>query len=335
MLDAINVKYWEMCHSSEDLGVHRDNDYNARCDVCGDSKKRKKLKRLHLYKKSSYENDSIKCMNCNATFTMYSYLKKQHTHLLAPYIQETSINTLNTLNSFKPISIDSAIKIEEVKKVEKTNKLFTFERPKELISPNSEVASYIKSRGFTREILKHHKIKLFLSKGMVSLGKGKEVNLKDYIVIPLVENEKWYGFYSRSIHNKIFYTYIPEENTGYKVWNYFDVNRKDTVYIFEAIFNALSTSLNSIACLGSDIDSERLKELKEPVFCFDNDATGREKALKYAKMGYKVFIYPDYITQKDFNDILKEGMTVESIDNLITSNIYQGIMAITKLTLQM
>lgn len=330
MLNSINVKYWELCHTSSELGPHRNSDYSARCDICGDSKKRKNLKRLHLYTKDSYSGDSIKCQNCSYTGTMYAYLRDYHPNLVSAYAQEVGMTKIQMLK-------ESITRIEQVVK---KNTLYTFERPSELVNPTKDVVEYLKSRGFTKEILSNHTyngFKVLLSQGMLHLGKEKDkvVNLKDYIVIPLLEGDKWYGFYSRSIREKIFYTYLPDENTGYKLWNWFGVNKKDKVYIFEAIFNALSTSLPGVACLGSDIDETKLKELSKPIFVFDNDSTGREKSLKYAKKGHQVFIWPTEIKQKDVNDLLRDGMTVEEIDELIINNIFEGIVAVTKLTLRM
>lgn len=334
MLDYINIKYWELCHTKSDLGYQRDDDYSAKCDVCGDSSKNKNNKRLHLYKKESYDSDSINCFNCGYTANMYSYLRDHHTNLLQSYIQETGYNKIDSLNKNNYNNTNILI----IKEVNKKNILFTFDKPKELYNPNQEVIDYLRSRGFTKEILlsktKNTKFNVYLSKGIIKL-EDKEVYLKDYIIIPLYENDKWFGFYSRSIHTKTFHTYIPDKNTGYKLWNYFSVNKKDTVYIFEAIFNALSTSLQGIACLGSDIDIDRLKELSKPVFVFDNDSTGRAKSMKYAKLGYNVFIWPDKIKEKDINDLLKVGWSVESIDKLIVDNIFSSLMALTKLKLQL
>lgn len=330
-LNFINVKYWELCHSGETLGYHRDDDYSAKCDVCGDSKKNKSVKRLHLYKKSSYDDDSIKCFNCEYTGTMYSYLKNYHPDLFQSYTQELGYNKINSLSESK----NNVLSIQEVKK---KNTLYTFDKPNELVNPTSEVLDYLKSRGFTKEFLKNQlsrkniNFKLYFSKGFINL-EDKTVNLKDYIIIPLFEGDKWFGFYSRSIHTKTFHTYIPSKNTGYKLWNYFSVNKKDTVYIFEAIFNALSTTLPSIACLGSDIEKDRLVELSKPVFVFDNDSTGRSKALKYAKLGYNVFIWPDKIKEKDINDLLKNGWEVEDIDKLIVGNVFNSLDAEVRLRL--
>lgn len=329
MLNSTSVKYWELIHSPESLGKHRDNTYNARCDVCGDSQKNKNKKRLYLYTKDSYKGDSVKCQNCGYSKPFYTYLKNYHPDLAPGYRSEMGFTTISNLKS-------DAVVIKEVKK---TNTLYTFEKPPEFKHPNKQIAEYLKSRGFDKEILQYHLfrgVQFYLSEGNVKLG-DKNVNLKNFIIIPLLENNKWYGFYSRSLVSKTFYTYLPEQNTGYRIWNWFNVNKKDKVYIFEAIFNAMSTTFQSIACLGSDINDAQLKQLSHPIFVFDNDRTGVEKALKYANKGYSVFVWPDEIKTKDIsdvNDLLREGWCVEDIDNLITNNIFSGVLAITKLTLK-
>ena len=64
--------------------------------------------------------------------------------------------------------------------------------------------------------------------------------INDYLVIPLYCNNKMYGFYSRSMNEHKFYTYIPDKNTGFKVWNLYNIDTTKPVYVFEGIFDALS-----------------------------------------------------------------------------------------------
>lgn len=315
MLDSINVKYWELAHTSEELGYHRENDYACRCDICGDSKRSRSVKRLHLYKKTSYENDSIACFNCSYTGNMYSYLRDFHPSLFNAYKQEmSSMKLSNLILSEKSLEIRAEVK---------NNSLFTFDRPNNLIkvTDHADALAYVTNRGFPD-------LRCLVATGNVDLCNGKSVNLKDYIIIPLLENGKWYGFYSRSIRDKTFYTFIPEQNTGWKVWNWFKINKEAPVYVFEAIFNAMSSGLpNSIACLGSDIDSERLKDLKNPIFCFDNDEAGRTKAMKYVKKGYKVSILPKDI-KDDHNDLFaKKGWSKDQIAQIIEDNVVSGLKA--------
>lgn len=319
-LHESNVRYWELIHGSN-KGYHRSDDYSARCDVCGDSSTNKSKKRLHLYRKTSYDEDSIKCFNCGYTGNMFSYIKNYHPEFYDSYKSERGFGALNKLKN----------DYLEVRKIQPKTDVYTFTMPSEFIEFDTRAKDYVESRKIAIEALPEY----YYSEGQVQLG-DKVVHLKDYLIIPLLLGDKAYGFYSRSTKTKTFYTYIPEQNTGYKVWNWFNISKKDTVYVFEAIFNALSTNLpNSIACMGSDLPEERLKELEDVVFLFDNDSTGREKALKYALLGYKVFIYPNTILEKDFNDLLKGGYTKDGITDIIKANICSSISAIVQLKMKL
>jgi DNA primase len=87
--------------------------------------------------------------------------------------------------------------------------------------------------------------------------------------------------------------------------------------------------------MGSDIPEERLKELRDVVFVFDNDKTGIEKSIKYAKLGHKVVIYPKDIQEKDVNDLLKKGWSKDDLTELIKANTFQGFEAVIKLTVKL
>jgi hypothetical protein len=316
-LNDINVKYWELIHGSN-KGYHKVDDYSAKCDICGDSQFSKSKKRLHLYTKATYDEDSIACFNCGYKGNMFSYIRTHHPEFYDAYKAERGYSSLNSL----------ANQMQVVKKVQKQNTLYTFEPPEGFILNDKKSLDYIHSR-------KVHLSEVYYCDGMITL-KDKRVSLKDYLIIPLKENDKWYGFYSRCLSSKTFYTYIPEENTGYKIWNWFNISKKTTVYVFEAIFNALSTNLtNTIACMGSDIPEDRLKELTDVVFIFDNDRTGIEKSVKYAKLGYKVMLYPSDIQEKDLNDLLKGGWSKDDLTELVKNNTYQGFEAVIELTMKL
>ena len=312
-LNPTNIKYFKMIVN--DIGTESPMDISARCIVCGDSHKNPNKKRLHLYTKTSYESDSIQCFNCGYTASVYKFIEVYGSSLLSAYRSEMGFNKIKELQ--KPLII---------KKVQQD--VLTFKKPEEFIN--------IQKSKLGLEYLIKRKIKpnqqWYVCNGVLKINK-KEINLKDFIIIPLLNSSgDWYGFYSRNLKQKYFYTYLLEENQGYKVWNYFNINKKQPVYIFESIMDALSTNLtNSISCLGADINEERLKELIEPIFIFDNDKTGKEKALKYSSKGYKVFIWPD-VKEKDCNEML-EVYDKEYITNIIMNNIFEGFTARMKLML--
>ena len=325
MLDQNDVKFFKLAVGSERIKKESPNEIVARCPVCGDSKKSENKARLHLY--SACGTSFVNCFNgdCPAhNKNMFSFLKEFYPNLYDKYLDNFKRQSLFTiLDDFKVDAIEPA-KVKNSENVKLIYQNFSeYFQPLESYKP---ALDYFESRGF-----KYNKsMKLFYSNTVLKIGE-KEHNLKNSIIIPLYnENFEWYGFYSRNISEKKFCTYMNPENNSYKVWNFFNVDKEKPVYIFEGIFDALSAIQsglsNCIACLGAQLPDERLKELKEPVFCLDNDRTGLLNMLKYAKRGYKVLIHSE--TEKDCNEMLKAGKNVKDI---ILNNIYEGVLAQVKI----
>jgi len=159
--------------------------------------------------------------------------------------------------------------------------------------------------------------------------------IKGYLVIPLYipGTNNLYGFYSRDIKTKKFITFIS--TIGYKVWNWFNIDKTKPVYIFEGIFDAMSSGLdNVIANLGAKIPQQRLDELDDPIFCLDNDKTGLENAISYASKRYKVYIQPRIFQEKDLNELKLNNPGLDIAD-MIKSNIFTGISGVTRLKIKL
>jgi len=108
--------------------------------------------------------------------------------------------------------------------------------------------------------------------------------------------------------------------------------------ITEGILDAVCIGLgrgieNTGAMLGADVSEEYRKELPRTIFAFDNDETGIKKAIKYSKMGFRVYVPPE-IPEKDFNEMLLNGYTKEAIRDIILDNAYYGIQAETRLLMK-
>lgn len=321
MLDSINIKYWELSANNEyPLGIHKGDSYSKKCDICGDSKHSNK-KRLVLYRKSSYDNDSIKCFNCGYTGTMFSYLRNHHPDLYSTYKKELLRTSMSILQDSQPLIISETLKRDDLVYFDITDQLVP-------IQESQEGLRYIQNRNVSPS-------GIYFSYGIINVL-GKQINLTNYVIIPLTKNDKWFGFYSRCIDKKIFHTYIPEQNTGFKIWNYFNITKYKTVYAFESIFNAKSSGLtNVIAMLGSDMDYDKYKDIDDIVFVYDNDATGREKSIEKIKKGRKVLVWDNKYNVKDINELSTElKLTETEIRDYILNNIYSGIIAEMKIKLR-
>lgn len=324
MLSAIDKKYFKMC--CPDIGKDTDLDISAKCVVCGDSKTRRKH-RLHLYEKGG--QTYVKCFNCDLSTNMFGFIKTYFPQYFTQYKKETFYLNINNFKDQKEeekdlnITLDwnnvSNSDIAEVETITNHQNVTNCNTPKsETVTNviNSNTFEYLDSSIFQELTISAKKYinsrhinyddkfgKFYTFDGILKI-KDKEFDLRHKLIIPFYKENKITGFYSRSIYEKQFLT--CNLNEGYKIWNYFNIDKEKEVYIFEGIFDAISFYQmfnidNVIALCSKDIPQERLDELKKPVFCLDSDKTGIKTMLKYA-LKYKVQI-PD-IRFKDMNEFL-------------------------------
>jgi hypothetical protein len=315
MLNRTDIKYFKLAVGESNIGKSTSVDISARCPICGDSKRGNKY-RLHLYNKGEVTN--VSCFNGDCSCvnkTVFSFLRDFYPNLLPQYKKETFGDKINSLKSQK-LDIKKEIK-QEVTHHDLTPYFQDI---------NPESIQYLKNRGIEYNL---NYGKWYYGYQDLKIGE-KTYPICGNIIIPLYDNNKMYGFYSRSITKKDFITYMPEANIGYKIWNWFNIDKSKPVYIFEGIFDAISSGLpNVIAAIGAKIPQERINELKEPVFVLDNDKTGILNMIEMAKRGHKVFVQPKEIRQKDMNEVKLNNDIM--ISKLITDNVYSGISAITRL----
>lgn len=332
MISNIDKKYFKLAVGESRIKHETPVDIAVRCPICGDSKYSKNKARLHLYEKNG--ETRVNCFNeCRVhNRTVYGFLRDFYPALLENYRKETFGNNLKslTLDSIEFEMPDfedhneSSESSESRIEVQKPNVLFDL---KGILGNTEKAHEYVKSRGLRWDSEQLGEI--YIARDNITID-GKHFPIRGYIVIPFYCGSKMYGFYSRSLTEHKFFTYMPSANTDWKMWNFFNLDSNKTVYVFEGIFDALSAYnsgiTNIIACCGAVPPLERLDGY-DVVMCLDNDQTGKKNSLKYLEKGYKVLYYGD-IREKDMNDFLKSGGDVKK---LIMNNVVSGIMGIVKI----
>lgn len=328
MLKSIDKKFFFMAVGKNDIGKESDVDIAVRCPVCSSDMRWKHTRRLHLYEKNNVTQ--INCFSGDCSIknkTVYSFLRDFYPSLLEQYKRENFNNTMQKLakgetetdvfTQFKKTEKDKKPKIQPVV----THDLTQFIKPIQEV-PNA--IEYLKKRGFQYDEADYGKWYF----GYQDLKIGETLyKITNSIIIPLYYKKEMYGFYSRNIDKKEFYTYNPDANIGYKIFNWFNIDNNKETFICEGIFDALSIgSKNIIALMSAKISNERLKELKKPIFVLDNDSTGIKNSIEYAKRGYSVYIQPDYYKEKDLNELKLNNPNLKLLQ-MIKENIYSGISA--------
>jgi hypothetical protein len=342
-ISSIDKKYFKLAVGLERIGKQSDVDISARCPVCGDSSTKKGSKRLHMYNKNN--STGVNCFNGDCAVhnkTTYSFLRDFYPALLDQYKKETFSTTLEKLSSGVAEDVFAGFKKEEPLDFLENKKslkapdgsdgsdVLVEEKPEVLVQDLSmfftdinevpEAIAYIESRGME---YKESYGKWYYGHQDLKIG-DITYQTSNSIVIPLYYKNQMYAFYSRSIEGKNFATYMNEHNIGYKIWNWFDVNKEEPVYIYEGIFDAIAGGFkNSIALMGAKLPDDRLKELKKPVFVLDDDITGIKNSINYSKLGHTVYVQPNGY-EKDMNANLLLGYNTSG---LITSNLYAGLSA--------
>ena len=332
MISNINKRYFLLAVSGTKIGKTSNVDIAVRCPICGDSQKNKNSTRLHLYHKNG--KDGIQCFNGDCEINgrvvnVYNFLKNFYPNLLENYKRENFIQNMNHLSAdsidvFADIaenikSNQQSIQTNQQKPVLTHNLFQYFEN----IIEHEEAISYLAKRGFDYF---NSKYDWYFGKQDLKIG-DKLYKLTNALIIPLYYGGEMYGFYSRNIYNKEFFTYMPEQNIGFKIFNWFQIDKEKETYIFEGIFDALSMREdNVIALMGAKIPEERLKELKKPVFVLDNDKTGILNSIEYARKGYTVYIQPDIYREKDMNELMLNFPDLD-VSKMIKENLYSSISA--------
>ena len=313
-MDFTDVKYIGLVSSRfQKFKRVKNNLYNFRCPLCGDSQKNKSKARGYIYEVKN--NSNYKCHNCGASMSFNNFLKQIDTTLHKQY----------TLEKFKEGHTGKNFIVEEPK--------LEFTKPVFKQSIDLPKASEIP---FAKEYLENRKLnpdKFYFApkfKKWTNSQKQTFDNVKydnSRIIIPLYDEKKnLLGFQGRALDkspNK--YITIMLTDNAPKIYGLDTIDTKLPVYVVEGPFDSTFVN-NSVALCGSDGDV-RCLEGSSVVFVYDNEPRNREIVNRIGKCisrGQSVVIWPSGIVEKDINDMVLSGLNVMDV---IKSNTYSGLEA--------
>ena len=91
---------------------------------------------------------------------------------------------------------------------------------------------------------------------------------------------------------------------------------------------------NSLAMGGADMYFDRVPA-QNITYIFDNEPRNKEivnRMYDVIDKNYNIVVWPDHIQYKDVNDMVMNGMKIDEVNNLISTNTFAGLEALTKLT---
>jgi predicted RNA-binding Zn-ribbon protein involved in translation (DUF1610 family) len=317
-MDFVDVKYINLISSRfQKFKRVKNNLYNFRCPICGDSQTNKNKARGYLYQIKN--NTNYKCHNCGVNVSFNNFLKQIDTEIHKQYIFEKfkEGNTGKNFTTEAPILHFEAPKFKS-----------KLDLPK--ASENPVAKAYLEKRKLNSN--NYYYAERF-KEWTNSLRPTFDFVGKDEprIIIPLFYQNTLVGFQGRALgSNKVKYITIMLTDDAPKIYGLDEIKKDTPVYITEGPFDSTFIS-NSIALCGADGDVDKWG-ISNPVWIYDNEPRNREilsRISRVIEMGQKVVIWPSTIKEKDINDMVLSGLDVQSV---IESNTYSGLEAKLKFT---
>ena len=317
-MDFVDVKYINLISSRlQKFKRVKNNLYNFRCPICGDSQRNKSKARGYLYQVKN--NTNFKCHNCGVNVSFNNFLKQIDSVVYKQY----------TFEKFKEGKTGKNFTVKEP--------VFHFEAPKfkpkldlPKASENTDAKEYLVKRNLNPDKFYYaSKFKSWTN----SLKDVFDDTLKDEsrIIIPLFYQNTLVGFQGRALGpSKIKYITVMLDDDAPKIYGLDEVQKNQTVYITEGPFDSTFVP-NSIALCGADGDVDKWG-ISDCVWIYDNEPRNAEIHSRISRAidsGQKVVIWPSTIKEKDINDMILSGLNVQSV---IESNTYSGLEAKLKFT---
>jgi hypothetical protein len=151
------------------------------------------------------------------------------------------------------------------------------------------------------------------------------------LILPFLDKDKnLFGFQGRSFRKSgIRYITIMLNEDQPKIFGLDTMDPSKDIYVVEGPIDSLFLP-NGIASAGGDLISplQLLDVQKEKfVVVYDNEPRNKETITKIEKAidsGYRVCIWPTAIEQKDINDMVLAGYTIDKVKDIIDDCTYSG-----------
>jgi len=303
---------------------------NCRCPICGDSQKNKNKCRGYFYERDA--RYYYKCHNCGASTTVSGFLEKVSPALHSEYRLEWLKEKSGATQDIRGITnTNTAQKLASKVNVHR-GKLKHVLRISELES-NHAARIYLENR-----LIPESKFDdLFYTDDFAKVA--EQVNPQTVlqqearIVIPFYDDDKnIIGVQGRSLDSKsLRYITIKAPDQERLFYNLHDIDTSKRIYVTEGPFDSMFLP-NSVAMVGASKSvhlPDKLR-LRDVVFCLDNEPRSVEIVSMLRDLiskGQKVFIPSNSLKEKDINEMILAGKTVENVVDYIDEHTYGGILA--------
>ena len=301
--------------------------YNFRCPLCGDSQKNKTKCRGYVFRK---KNDYFyMCHNCGASLSFYNFLDKVSPDLVKEYALERYKDGETGTHNYPKPTFDEL----KTKPVFKTKTKINLESIESL--PDKHFAKeYCKNRSIPEDKLKSLYYTSDFKKFVKEIGAEKK-NLVDgdhRLVIPFYDKEgNLIALQGRALgESKMRYITVKLQDENRKFFGIDNIDESEVIYVVEGPIDSLFLK-NAVATADSNLTSiEDVYDKTKVVLVFDNEPRNKEivKIMEKAVDNhFSVVIWPEMITCKDINEMVLDGLEPDDVQDIIEQNTYVNLRA--------
>ena len=303
----------------------RQNLWNSRCPICGDSQKNRSKKRLYIYAKK--QDLFVKCHNCGFGSNLGNFIKQLDPHLHSQYIVER-------------------YKAGETGQRKSKEPEFHFEKPKFKPQPtkiNLPSIGKLDKEHFARKYFESRKIpesfkdKVYFAEDFKewaqSVSKIDYSNLgkeEPRMVIPFFDMEgKLIAAQGRALgKNELRYITVKVEEDSLKIYGLDRWNPEEHTYIVEGPIDSMFLP-NCLAVAGGDLLTYN-GDKEKTTLIFDNEPRNIhtiKKIMDSISKGWSVVIWSKERKFKDINDLIISGLSTDEILDMINTRTMKGLEA--------
>jgi len=303
--------------------------WNYSCPVCGDSSKNKLKARGYIYKVKS--DLFVKCHNCGYGTNLGNFIKYVDTNLYDEYVLERYKGGANKHNANK----DPAPILEFPKEELLEDDILSSLSRLDTLQITHPAVAYVVNRKIPKDkwglLYFAPKFKAFTNSVTAKFQEPIQDEHPRMVIPFFTPAGKCFAFQGRAYGKEEpkYYT-IKVDETQEKIYGLDRLDYSKRIYVVEGPIDSLFLP-NAIAVSGASFDTPTIRQLlANATIVMDNEPRNKDivKQLdKYIEAGYNVCMFPDYIEQKDINEMILSGKTANEIQELINTNTFRGIEA--------
>jgi hypothetical protein len=270
----------------------------------------------------------FKCHNCGQGQNLANFIKfidpKMYEQYLLERYKKSAPATPKPEFEFEPVKFKDTTILDKLKKISDLKE----DHPARLYCVNRKIPE------------KYFDILYLSDKFMTLVNKVKPNTYKitkDHprLIIPFFDTTgKLFAFQGRAFGNEQpKYLTIKLDEQKQKVYGLERINFQEQVFIVEGPIDSLFVD-NCLAAGGADLFLKNKIPNDQVTYIFDNEPRNKEivnRMYKVIEQDYNIVIWPDDIQLKDVNDIIKSGVSINQLKEIISINTYSKLSAMTKL----